>query len=137
MLPGLVLLAALALAVLTALASLVLLAPGAETGLPDLSYLASIAEFTALHASLSVLLSLTLGAALALALARRAFPGRRLVLGLLGVATALPAIVAIFAVAAVFGRSGVVNVALAAIGLPHFSIYGLPGILIAHVFFNA
>jgi len=31
----------------------------------------------------------------------------------------------------------VVNAALAGLGLPRFSIYGLPGILIAHVFFNA
>ena len=135
--PGLFLLAALALTILASLVSLILLAPGGEAGLSGYAYLASIAGFTVLQASLSALLSLILGASLALALARRYFPGRRIFLGLLGVATSLPAIVLIFAVAAVFGRSGLVNSAIAALGLPRFSIYGLAGILIAHVFFNA
>ena len=37
---------------------------------------------------------------------------------------------------AVFGRSGLVNVALRWVGLAEISIYGLHGVVLAHVFFN-
>ena len=80
MFPGLFLLAALALTILASLVSLILLAPGGEAGLSGYAYLASIAGFTVLQASFSALLSLILGASLALALARRYFPGRRIFL---------------------------------------------------------
>jgi thiamine transport system permease protein len=37
---------------------------------------------------------------------------------------------------AVFGRSGMINQGLAALGLPQVSIYGLQGVVLAHVFLN-
>ncbi|HBM59063.1 MAG TPA: thiamine/thiamine pyrophosphate ABC transporter permease ThiP, partial [Citreicella sp.] len=37
---------------------------------------------------------------------------------------------------AVFGQNGVLNGALRAAGLPTLSIYGLHGVVLAHVFFN-
>jgi thiamine transport system permease protein len=91
------------------------------------------------QAALSTLLSLILGAALALALARRErFPGRGLMIAAMNVATVLPPIVAVFAIVAVFGRSGWLGDLTAFVGLDLGSwLYGLPGILIAHVFFNA
>jgi thiamine transport system permease protein len=97
----------------------------------------SVVRFTAVQAGLSTLLSLVLGALIALALARRRFPGRGLYLAGLGAATALPAIIVVFALAAIWGRAGVLNDALAAMDLPRLSIYGLPGVVLAHVFFNA
>jgi thiamine transport system permease protein len=116
-----------------------LVAAGPER--PDLpwAYIGSVVRFTLLQATLSTLLSLCLGAALALSLARRArFPGRGLFVAALNLASVLPAIVAVFGIVAVLGRAGLVGEAARIAGVdPGGWIYGLPGILIAHVFFNA
>ena len=103
------------------------------------AYVGGVLRFTLLQAALSTCLSLALGAALALALARRArFPGRSLFIAALNLASVLPAIVAAFGIVAVFGRVGFAGMAAAGIGLDIGGwLYGLPGILIAHVFFNA
>ena len=93
-------------------------------------------EFTLLQASLSAALSIAGGAALALALSRRRFPGRETAVLLLGAPFLLPVISAAFGIAAVWGRSGWISDGLAALGLPRLDVYGLPGILLAHVFFN-
>lgn len=101
-------------------------------------YLWRVLTFSVAQAALSTLLSLILGVTLALALARRRFPGRDLVLALLGTTMVIPTIVAVFAVFAVYGRSGWVAQLLALAGWDGgFSIFGYPGILIAHVFLNA
>lgn len=91
------------------------------------------------QAALSTLLSLLLGAALALALARRsAMPGRRLLQALLAAAMVAPTIVIVFGIVAVYGRAGPVNQAASWLGLPPLpSIYGLHGIVLAHVVMNA
>ena len=124
-----------ALVCLAALTGLML--AGSRFSLPSWPYLSSILSFTLLQAGLSTLISLAGGAALALALARRgAFRGRGAVLALLNVASVLPAIVAVFGIVAAFGRSGPAGTALAALGLDPGWLYGLPGILIAHAFFN-
>jgi thiamine transport system permease protein len=103
------------------------------------SYIGRLLAISTVQAAGSTALSLALGIPLALALARRAtFPGRRLLLGLLATATVLPGIVVVFAVVAVYGRSGLVGSALRAVGIePGGWLYGLPGILIAHVLLNA
>ena len=48
----------------------------------------------------------------------------------------LPTIVAVLGLVAVFGRSGVANVVLRALGLPEVSPFGAHGVIMAHVFFN-
>jgi len=48
----------------------------------------------------------------------------------------IPTLVAIFGIVAVFGRTGWINSLLSHTGISAFSIYGLAGILLAHVFFN-
>ncbi len=73
---------------------------------------------------------------LARALARRAFPGRGFALTLMGAPFLLPVIVAVLGLLSVFGRAGWLNAALAAVGLPTFTIYGLQGVVLAHVFLN-
>ncbi|MCX7344768.1 MAG: ABC transporter permease subunit [Alphaproteobacteria bacterium] len=93
------------------------------------AYVLRVLQFTLLQAGLSTLLSLILGLALARALARQDFPGRTLVLRLLNLPLALPAIVVIIGIVGVYGSSGWLGGAVA--------IYGLQGILLAHVFFNA
>ncbi|MDQ3559100.1 MAG: ABC transporter permease subunit [Pseudomonadota bacterium] len=85
------------------------------------------------------MLSLLLGGAMAVALARRVrFPGRDIFVAALNLASVLPAIVAVFGIVAVLGRSGWVGQAARLVGIdPGAWLYGLPGILVAHVFFNA
>ena len=99
---------------------------------PDLAAL----RFTLLQASLSALISVALAVPVARALARRRFAGRGLLITLLGAPFILPVIVAIMGLVAVFGRNGLVNDALAPLGLGPVSIYGWQGVILAHVFFN-
>ncbi|MHB2168452.1 ABC transporter permease subunit [Alsobacter sp. R-9] len=137
--PGLVAAAAVVGIVGTGLAGLWSAGDGLDLRVLGSPWLHRILLFSTLQAGLSTLISLVAGAALALALARRrAFPGRGQLVGLLGTATALPAVVVVFAVVTVYGRSGWLGTALGALGLPAGQwLYGLPGILIAHVFLNA
>ncbi len=91
-------------------------------------YVWRVLRFTLWQATLSTLLSVIPALFLARALARRAFWGRALVLALFNVPLALPAIVAVLGIVHVYGASGWFA--------GWFTLYGLPGILIAHVFFN-
>lgn len=93
-------------------------------------------RFTVAQAFVSASLSVGFAIPVARALARRQFLGRRLLITLLGAPFILPVIVAVLGLLAVFGRNGVLNTALAAIGLPEVSIYGFHGVVLAHVFFN-
>jgi thiamine transport system permease protein len=93
-------------------------------------------RFTLVQAALSALLSTLLAIPIARALARRRFPGRGLFITLMGAPFLLPAVVAALGLLAIFGRSGVVNSGLQMLGLPPVSVYGLHGVLLAHVFLN-
>ncbi|KFI33695.1 ABC transporter permease [Haematobacter missouriensis] len=93
-------------------------------------------RFTVIQALVSALVSVLLAIPVARALARRRFHGRRLLITLLGAPFLLPVIVAVLGLVSVFGRAGLVNAALAALGLPPVSIYGPQGVILAHVFFN-
>lgn len=127
--PGFAALALLALAL--AAGFLPVLRMGLEQGIAGLDpYVLRVLRFTLLQAGLSTVLSLAIGLPLARALARQsAFPGRALLLRLLNLPLALPAIVVIIGIIEVYGAKGWLG------GI--FDIYGLPGILLAHVFFNA
>jgi thiamine transport system permease protein len=123
--------AALAFLVLALAAGfLPVLRMGLAQGLQGLDpYIIRVLSFTLLQAGLSTLLSLALGLPLARALSRQqSFPGRGLVLRLLNLPLALPAIVVIIGIIEVYGAKGWLG------GV--FDIYGLQGILLAHVFFN-
>ena len=93
-------------------------------------------RFTLTQAALSAAISVALAVPAARALARRRFPGRAALVTALGAPFLLPAIVAVLGLLAVFGRSGVVAGALGAVGIPMPSIYGLQGVVLAHVFLN-
>ena len=93
-------------------------------------------RFTLLQSLLSATVSVALALPAARALARRRFPGRDLAVSLLGAPFLLPAIVVVFGVVAIWGRAGLVSQGLGAVGLAPLSIYGLPGVVLAHVFFN-
>ena len=92
--------------------------------------------FTLVQAVLSAGFSVLFAIPVARALARRQFPGRGALVALLGAPFILPVIVAVLGLIATFGSNGFVNRALGALGLPEISIYGLHGVVIAHVFFN-
>ncbi|MCE0505783.1 thiamine/thiamine pyrophosphate ABC transporter permease ThiP [Roseivivax sp. GX 12232] len=93
-------------------------------------------RFTLLQAFLSGLFSVLAAVPVARALARRRFAGRGLLVALLGAPFILPVIVAVLGLIATFGANGLVNRGLAALGLPEVTIYGLHGVVLAHVFFN-
>ncbi len=97
---------------------------------------AAAVRFTVLQAALSAAVSVLLAVPVARALARRRFWGREMLVTLLGAPFLLPVIVAVLGLLAVFGRSGVVNDLFADVGLPRISIYGLQGVVLAHVFLN-
>ncbi|MEQ8964846.1 MAG: thiamine/thiamine pyrophosphate ABC transporter permease [Azospirillaceae bacterium] len=107
-------------------------------GLVGDAYVLGVLRFTVWQALLSAALALVLAIPVARALARRpAFPGRAVLVRLLGLPMVIPVIVGVLGIVAVYGRSGAINDALEAAGLPRLlDIYGLSGILIAHVFFN-
>lgn len=102
------------------------------------TYTLRILRFTLWQATLSTVLSVALGLPVALALARqRDFPGRIWIIRLMAVPMGLPVIVGALGLIAIWGRQGLLNTALLSAGVEQpFSIYGLSGILLAHVFFN-
>jgi len=93
-------------------------------------------RFTLWQATASALISVALAIPVARALARRRFPGRALLITALGAPFLLPTLVAVLGILAVFGRGGLVNQGLAALGLPAVTVYGPQGVILAHVFFN-
>lgn len=112
-------------------------APLAAGALWQDPYLQRVVWFSLEQALLSTLLSLALALPVARALHRRRFPGRGLLLQLFGLSQVLPVIIALFGLVAVHGHGGWVPRSAAALGLglPTY-LFGLPGILLAHVFFN-
>ena len=136
---------------IVALAAIAILIGGAFLGLAaegarDLSgaasafdaYLFHITRFTLWQAALSTLLSVAPAILVARALSRHpAFPGRRFILRLFALPLALPAIVAALGILALLGRAGYFADPLSTLlGGTWPGIYGLSGILVAHVFFN-
>jgi len=127
---------ALALLLSLTLGALVIVGvQGAEAGGLTLADWRAL-SFTLRQAFLSAALSVLLAIPLARALARRRFFGREMLVSLLGAPFLLPVIVAILGVIAVWGRSGWVADGMGAAGLGRLDVYGMPGVLIAHVFFN-
>ncbi|XKE44652.1 thiamine/thiamine pyrophosphate ABC transporter permease [Halomonas organivorans] len=101
-------------------------------------WLAAVLRFTLWQASLSTLLSIGLAVPVALALARRPrFPGRRLLLRAMELSLVIPSLIALFGLVAVHGRRGWAAPLRDWLGaLPEDYLYGLSGIVLAHVFYN-
>jgi thiamine transport system permease protein len=93
-------------------------------------------RFSVTQSVLSAVFSTLLAIPVARAIARRSFPGRSALITLMGAPFLLPAVVAVLGLVAIFGRSGVLNQALTALGLSPVSIYGLHGVVLAHIFLN-
>jgi thiamine transport system permease protein len=84
--------------------------------------------FTLEQAFLSTVLSVVPGLFIARALARQDFPGHAWLLRLFAVPTALPAIVVVLALTSIYGSQRLLG--------GWIELYGLGGIMMAHVFFN-
>lgn len=101
-------------------------------------YLGNVIRFTVWQATLSTVLSLALGLLIALALVRQpGFPGRSLLLRVMELSLVLPTIVAVSGLVAVFGRHGWLTSIIEQWTTLRWNLYGLNGIVLAHVFFNA
>lgn len=101
------------------------------------SYTQRVIWFSLKQATLSTLLSLALALPVALALSHRPrFAGRFIIVNVFSLSLVIPTIVAIFGIVAVYGRTGWFNTLLDSLSLPTVPLYGLTGILVAHVFFN-
>lgn len=102
------------------------------------SYFFGIAGFTVWQAALSTVLSIVPAIFMARALHRHpTFLGRALIVRLLVLPLALPALIAALGLLALLGRAGVAAPILSwVLDMRWPGIYGLSGILIAHVFFN-
>ncbi|WP_425642759.1 thiamine/thiamine pyrophosphate ABC transporter permease [Marinomonas gallaica] len=95
-------------------------------------YIWRLVRFSFLQASLSALLSMALAIPVASCLYHRRFAGRQTLLNLFAVSMVVPTIVAILGIVVVYGRHGWFT---SVFGFA-FPLYGLGGILLAHVFFN-
>ena len=95
----------------------------------------SALRFTILQALLSAFISCFLAIPVTRSLSRNQILGRGFVFKLIEAPFILTLLVAILGLIAVFGQNGWVKNALSGLGIANFSIYGLQGILLAHVFF--
>lgn len=123
---------------LTAIAALLLNSPNVDVSLiwSD-AYYRHVTFFSFYQAFLSTLLSVGLAIPVAHALSRRDFFGKSLLLKLFATTLVLPVLVGVFGLLAIYGNSGLLaNILNSADQKLPFSIYGLNGILLAHVFFN-
>ncbi|APG92884.1 thiamine/thiamine pyrophosphate ABC transporter permease ThiP [Sinorhizobium americanum] len=121
------------------MAGIALITQTGESGANGLfdAYIWRVTRFTLLQAGLSTALSILFAMPVARALARQAsFPGRIWMLRLMALPLGLPALVAALGLIEVWGRQGILNHVLSAMGQQPISVYGLFGILLAHVFFN-
>ncbi len=93
------------------------------------SYIRKVIFFSFWQAFLSTILSLLLALLVARSITKRGdFPLRHLLLKLFGLPLVVPSIVAVMGIISVYGSAGWFPIGR--------SLYGLNGILIAHVFFN-
>ncbi|MBZ9538739.1 ABC transporter permease subunit, partial [Modicisalibacter tunisiensis] len=101
-------------------------------------YLSGVLRFSLLQAGLSTLLSVVPAIPVAVALARRPrFPGRRLLLRAMELSLVIPTLIALFGLVAVHGRQGWLSTLWRELsGDPLGYLYGLSGIVLAHVFYN-
>ncbi|UPT78006.1 ABC transporter permease subunit [Sulfurovum sp. XGS-02] len=100
----------------------------------------SLLQFTLYQAFLSTLLSLLVGLSLAWSLAHQSnFKGRSLLVALFSSSLVLPTLIVVFGLIAVLGRNGWVNQLSLYLFDQSFGayLYGLTGILVAHVYLNA
>lgn len=137
--PGLIFAGLILVLMGSGLLALILRAESGPSELWQSPYLQGVIRFTVWQATLSVLGSLLIAVPIARALVRHpVFPGRSALLRLMELSLVMPTIVAVSGLVAVYGRSGwLANVTEWAGGSLPWNLYGITGILLAHIFFNA
>ncbi|QLB13892.1 thiamine/thiamine pyrophosphate ABC transporter permease ThiP [Bisgaardia hudsonensis] len=101
------------------------------------SYVHRVITFSFAQAFLSALLSILIGGLFARAFFYQNFIAKKAILKLFSVTFVLPALVAIFGLMGIYGHSGWLAKLVQFLGIDwHPEMYGLAGILIAHLFFN-
>lgn len=136
--PGLLVAAVILFFVTSAIGALLLYSP--DLDFVDVivdPYYQHVTYFSFYQALISTLLSVVLAIPVAHSLSRRQFKGKALLLKLFATTLVLPVLVGIFGLLSIYGNSGLLSSLFHYFDtkLP-FSIYGLNGILVAHVFFN-
>ena len=113
---------------------------GSDYALSDFlkdDYLHQVIAFSVGQALLSALLSSIIGMLFARAFFYLDFKGKSLILRIFSLTFVLPALLAIFGLIGIYGTAGWLTQLLQTLGISWKpSIYGLSGILIAHLFFN-
>ncbi len=133
-LPG-ALVSATVAALMVALFAIILNTAGQGAGrTPDIAHILAVST---LQASLSTFFSLSIGIGIAWAFNRLDFPGRATAIGLLSAALVTPGLVVAFGLIAVWGRTGWITLLLAPFGIEVPSIFGLFGIVYAHIVLDA
>ncbi len=124
--------------VVAALSALLLHAPSLDPSyIWNDPYYRHVTHFSFYQAFLSTLLSVGFAVPVAHAISKRQFFAKSLLLKLFASTLVLPVLVGVFGLLAIYGNSGLLVDGFKWLGLePNFSIYGLNGILLAHVFFN-
>lgn len=100
----------------------------------------SLLKFTLYQAFLSMLLSLFIGGLLAWSLTHQShFRGREILVALFSSSLVFPTLVVVFGLITIYGRNGWINTASLTLFDYSFGtyLYGLGGILLAHVYLNA
>jgi thiamine transport system permease protein len=101
------------------------------------SYILHIVWITFYQAILSTSFSLTSAIIMAKALSLINFKGKRLLIKIIPITFILPTLVVVIGLLSVYGQQGVLARLCQLLHIPFsFSIYGLQGILLAHVFLN-
>ena len=113
---------------------------GSDYALSDFlkdDYLHQVIAFSFGQAFLSALFSSVIGTLFARAFFYLDFKGKSLILRIFSLTFVLPALLAIFGLIGIYGTAGWLTQLLQTLGVSWKpSIYGLSGILIAHLFFN-
>ena len=108
-----------------------------DTELLTNPYLLRVIGFTLFQAALSSCLSLGLALPLARALNYYDFRGKKIILQFMQFTWMLPSIAVVLGLVTIYGRHGWLSELCAFFGFPYsVSFFGLPAILLAHVFLN-
>lgn len=100
-------------------------------------FLSQILLFSAMQAGLSALLSVLIGGLFARALFYQDFKGKQWIIKLCSLTFVLPSLVAILGLLGIYGQKGWLSWLCQQLNIPwDGNIYGLSGILLAHLFFN-
>lgn len=99
-------------------------------------YLRHVTLFSLQQALLSTFLAVVFAIPVAVAIFHRSFWGKSILLKICAMTLVLPVLVGVFGLLSLYGNQGFITQGFQTLGVQAWNIYGLKGILLAHVFFN-